>query len=1104
VSQGALFDITPVEEIRGPFRNLRVNFENREAREDFERLLGRKLTFESGAKTDGLEGPQSVPLFDGVGELPWQPEWTEMPECVQEDLRPEFQTWVPLDSEAEVQDFGRLIGQPDITSRTRSIWHPDQETDEVDTLRWYSQPRHDPRHPIYIISKGRADTRLTSKTLEACGVPYHIVVEPQEADTYRAVIDPAKVLVLPFSNLGLGSIPARNWCWEHALASGARRHWIMDDNIRSFYRLNRNRKIRMGDGSALAAMEDFTDRYSNVAISGPNYAMFAPRKWKWPAFRFNRRVYSCILIKNDLPHRWRGRYNEDTDLCLRALKDGCGTFLFMAFLCEKMATMTMGGGNTESLYKLLSGPVQEQDPKWAELERRAIEEHWYLDPRDAKAGDGRITDGRWRMAVDLCAQHPDVTKMTQKWGRWQHTVVYSGFAGNDPGRPQDPAAPIDYELSLIDTPKPPKPRPVSMLTVVAMLDARTCDACRHAHGSGEMGVCTNENGCRCLISFARPVRIEVGPRPLRLEPRPEGWEPDALPNLAGYKGPLGFDFETSGLKWWRGDRPVGLAVAWGTESRYFPFGHADGNLPEERVREWMRETFRGRQLAGHNIKFDAHHAREWGVDLEQLNCKLSCTMGRVGLLDDHRQRGTLNLDDVAWDFLGERKVAHEFDMSRMADYPGWQIAPYGRKDGALALRLLLRQQTDIDAQELNRIADIEDDVLYPTMEMERNGLRINVEKLRAWTIEYQRDLTLRRLELMKAVGWPIDVGKASDIARLFRERGLRTTERTEKGNDSYAGSVLEAAAKSDEVVGMAHRLRNFENLGIKFLLPYTETVGDDGIMRFALHPLMNDEHGTISGRFSGSKADGEGCNPQQVFSVERQQELHGDRFLIRELFEAPPGTLFLRADAKQIEYRVFVHMSRSERLIQSYRDDPEVDFHDIAGEMIRPFRPDFKRKRIKITNFAKLFGAGTSRIAEMFGCSQQEAEEFIGIYDRALPETRTTLRLAMDIAQERGFVRTILGRRTRFPNRQRLHKALNGAVSGTAADLNKLKVVHLHKERMRLGLTLRCTIHDEFVGDVPDLEAARLVSQVLAHQELPLSVPILWDMKTGRNWAECK
>ena len=168
-----------------------------------------------------------------------------------------------------------------------------------------------PLFPIYIISKGRWDKRWTSRALEEMGVPYKIVVEPQEYENYAAVIDPAKILTLPFSNLGLGSIPARNWVWEHSIAAGAKRHWILDDNLDGFYRMNRNQKTRVGAGGSVIfrAAEDFSDRFENVAMSGFQYEFFALRRIKHPPFIFNTRVYSCILLHNDVKHRWRGKYN---------------------------------------------------------------------------------------------------------------------------------------------------------------------------------------------------------------------------------------------------------------------------------------------------------------------------------------------------------------------------------------------------------------------------------------------------------------------------------------------------------------------------------------------------------------------------------------------------------------------------------------------------------------------------------------------------------------------------------------------------------------------------------------------------------------------------
>ncbi|KKL09712.1 hypothetical protein LCGC14_2563120 [marine sediment metagenome] len=223
-------------------------------------------------------------------------------------------------------------------------------------------------------------------------MPYHIVIEPQEYLKYASVIDSKKILRLPFMNLGQGSIPARNWVWEHSLSIGAERHWILDDNIAGFVRLNRNTKISVDSGTIFKCAEDFTDRYENVALSGFNYRYFASQRQKQPPFRLNTRIYSIILVNNKLKHRWRGRYNEDTDLSLRVLKDGWCTILFQAFLANKIATMTMSGGNTDEVYV-----------------------------------DG---DERLKFAQSLQKQHPDVTTIVRRYNRWHHHVNYEMFKYN--------------------------------------------------------------------------------------------------------------------------------------------------------------------------------------------------------------------------------------------------------------------------------------------------------------------------------------------------------------------------------------------------------------------------------------------------------------------------------------------------------------------------------------------------------------------------------------------------------------------------------------------------------------------------------------------------
>lgn len=207
-----------------------------------------------------------------------------------------------------------------------------------------------PQYPVYIPSKGRADQCLTAKCLVKDGMLFHLVVEEQEHDQYAARFGEQNLLVLPFSNQG-SVIPARNWIKEHATEAGYNRHWQLDDNIVHISRRWKAKRFYCDAGIALKVVEDFTERYKNIAISGLNYMMFAPDRKKQSPFVLNCHVYSCCLILNSLPNKWRGQYNEDTDMCLQVLSEGWCTVLFNVFLIQKKWTMIMKGGNTDELYQ---------------------------------------------------------------------------------------------------------------------------------------------------------------------------------------------------------------------------------------------------------------------------------------------------------------------------------------------------------------------------------------------------------------------------------------------------------------------------------------------------------------------------------------------------------------------------------------------------------------------------------------------------------------------------------------------------------------------------------------------------------------------------------
>jgi hypothetical protein len=335
-------------------------------------------------------------LFDI--EPDWKDYWWGMPNYTCKDSRPERRIVMNFMCEEDVQDFANKLGIK-ITEKTNSLFHPKQNW-ETGAFEW-DGPKCSTRYPICIPSKGRADCHTTGHRLNEMGADYKFFVEETEAEEYAKHVGEDKIVIMPFNNLGQGSIPARNFIWQWAIDNNHERHWIMDDNITMFNRNQSNRKLTCRSGAILRAMEDFTDRYENIAFAGPHCRGFVPdRDPGMTPVLWNSRIYSCTLIKTDLPYRWRGRYNEDTDICLRALKDGWCTALFRSLLMDKFSTAgakdskAMKGGNTDNVYN--------------------------------------TGDYRRAFAESIKEQHPDCVKISWKFNRWHHHVDYSKFKANKP------------------------------------------------------------------------------------------------------------------------------------------------------------------------------------------------------------------------------------------------------------------------------------------------------------------------------------------------------------------------------------------------------------------------------------------------------------------------------------------------------------------------------------------------------------------------------------------------------------------------------------------------------------------------------------------------
>jgi hypothetical protein len=299
-----------------------------------------------------------------------------------------------------LQDLKDIFEQ-NITEKSSYIKYPKADTFYVNDIT-LSNKRN--KYPIYIPSKGRWDVCKTAQYFTAIKADFYIIVEEQEYDKYLDFYPAERLLILPkefqenyetLDDLGLtkpvGPGAARNFAWEHSIQQGYDYHWVFDDNIERFFYYNDNEYSVAGDTGFLAVPERFIECYDNIGMCSIQYDKFVCKKSKNKPYVLNTRMYSMILIKNSLPYRWRGRYNEDTIISLDLLTNGISTVEFIYIQGAKMTTQILKGGNSETFY---------------------------------------FKEGTLPKSMMLVDEYPDIAELKYKFQRWHHQVNYKQFAFN--------------------------------------------------------------------------------------------------------------------------------------------------------------------------------------------------------------------------------------------------------------------------------------------------------------------------------------------------------------------------------------------------------------------------------------------------------------------------------------------------------------------------------------------------------------------------------------------------------------------------------------------------------------------------------------------------
>jgi len=602
-------------------------------------------------------------------------------------------------------------------------------------------------------------------------------------------------------------------------------------------------------------------------------------------------------------------------------------------------------------------------------------------------------------------------------------------------------------------------------------------------------------------------------------------EPEEYPDLRQYDE-IAIDLETrdpdlkklgSGSVIGNGE-VVGIAVAVPGRKFYFPIAHGSGpNMDRKKTLEWFKDICESSAIKiFHNAMYDVCWIRNLGI---KINGLIVDTMIAASLIDENRFSFTLN--SLSWDYLGHGKneaalneAAKERGLDPKADMwqlPALHVGSYAEKDAELTLELWQCFKKEIVHQDIESIFNLETDLFPCLVDMRFKGVRVDAERALSLKQELQSKEESLLLEVKNQTGIEPQIWAARSIAKVFDKLGLEYS-RTEKSDaPSFTKNFLsEHNHPLVKKIAQAREINKAHTTFIDTILRFEHK----GRIHAEINQIRSDAGGTVTGRFSYN-------NPNLQQLPARNKDLGPQ---IRSLFLPEENCTWGCFDYSQQEPRLVAHYAALEKfpsvydVVDEYNDNPDTDFHQTVADMA-----DIPRSQAKTINLGLFYGMGKTKLQAELGVTKEKAAELFDQYHAKVPFVKQLMNSASNRAQERGQIRTLLGRLCRFhlwePNMFGMHKAmshedalrehgpgikraytykaLNKLIQGSAADMTKKAMLDLYKE----GIVAHIQIHDELDLSVESQEHANKIIEIMENA-VKLEVPNKVDFESGKNWGD--
>ncbi|MBO9674915.1 MAG: DNA polymerase I [Sphingobacteriaceae bacterium] len=568
---------------------------------------------------------------------------------------------------------------------------------------------------------------------------------------------------------------------------------------------------------------------------------------------------------------------------------------------------------------------------------------------------------------------------------------------------------------------------------------------------------------------------------------------------------ISFDTETTGTDANMADL-VGLSFSIKPGTGYYipvPAEREEAQLIVDEFRAVLENE--AIEKIGQNTKYDILVLKWYGVEVKG---KLFDTMLAHYLIDPDTRHG---MDVLSENYLGYSPIsitkligAKGKNQGTMRDVPVIDVVDYAAEDADVTLQLAHIFEPKLKELNAAKLAEeIENPLVYVLADIEKEGVRIDIETLKAYSKELETEIIKFEQSVYDKAGVKFNLASPKQLGEVLFDRLQLDpkAKKTKTGQYQTGEDVLTALASKSDIVQDILDFRQLQKLKSTYV--------------DALPLMVNPKTGRVHTSYNQAVAatgrlSSNNPNLQNIpIRTERGREVR-KAFIARD-----ENHILLSADYSQIELRIIAEISKEENMLEAFSKG--IDIHTATAAKVYGVSIEevdgTQRRNAKAVNFGIIYGQSAFGLSQNLGIPRKEAAEIIEQYFIQYPGIKRYMSDTMNFARENGFVETIMGRRRYLRDINSANQtvrgfaernAINAPIQGSAADMIKIAMINIHKEMKAQNLQSAMTmqVHDELVFDVvrTEKEVMKAIIQDKMANAIKLTVPIVVEIGEGDNW----